>query len=269
MYSTVDREWLSILARRAAFAIQNARLVENMKEAKEKLFHAEKLASVGQLASGIAHEIRNPLSAIKMNLQSLSKQAGTTHQSQRRYEIALSEVDRLEKLVQEILTFARPSPLVLEELDIHTILDSTIGLLEEDLRAKTIEIKKRYSLDLPSLQADRDKLIQVFLNIFLNAVDVLGSNGYIEITTDCQTIEGKQNIRITISDNGPGIDNEIVPSIFNPFFSTKAEGTGLGLTNALKFVEQHGGTIHADQRNEGGATFTLIFPLQVQQEAGE
>jgi signal transduction histidine kinase len=266
IYSSVDREWLSHFVRRAALAIQNVKLMESIATTKERLFHTEKLASLGQLASGVAHEIRNPLSAIKMNVQSLSRQVNTTLLTKRRFEIALSEVDRLEKLVQGVLTFARTSPLNLERLDIHTVLNDTLKVLEENIHSQNIEIQKNYSRTLPLITVDRDKLLQVFLNLCLNAVQALKDGGRIEITTDVSIPGDGKYVTISISDSGPGIAREAMKDIFNPFFTTRAEGTGLGLTNVLKFVEQHDGRIEVESEKGHGTIFTVLLPYDGMKE---
>ena len=262
IYSAMDREWLSTLAGRAALAIQNIRLVEGIARAKEKLFHAEKLASLGQLASGMAHEIRNPLSAIKMNLQSLSREVRATPITNRRFEIALSEVKRLEKLVQGILTFARPTPLLLQRVDIHDVLDTTLNILEADIAKKNIKVRKKFFPEVPTIRADRDKLMQVFLNLFLNSVDVLSEGGKIELATGIVASNGNVDVKVDVSDNGPGISEENISNIFNPFYTTRAEGTGLGLTNALQFVEQHEGTIEVKSKKGNGTVFSVILPVK-------
>ena len=266
IYSAMDREWLFALAARAALAIQNIRLVEGIARTKEKLFHAEKLASLGQLASGMAHEIRNPLSAIKMSLQSLSREMNTTPMREKRFGIALSEVDRLEKLVQGILNFAKPTPLILQNVDIHIILNNTLRLLHEELISKNIQIEKNYSVDLPTITADQDKLSQVFLNLFLNAIQALDRYGKIHLTTQMTSKNAREMVQIDISDDGPGIPKGNWENIFNPFFTTRAEGTGLGLTNSLKFVEQHDGIIEVKSKKDHGTTFSVLLPLAQDKE---
>lgn len=266
IYSAMDREWLSTLAGRAALAIQNARLVESIARAKEKLFHAEKLASLGQLASGVAHEIRNPLSAIKMNLQSLSREVEATPLTTKRFEIALSEVNRLERLVQDMLTFARPAPLKLKHVNVQPILNNTLKVLEEEIGRKNISVRKRFFQNLPAITADEDKLTQIFLNICLNAVQALRDGGEIELTTDVTTKDGRTMLKVAISDNGTGIPDEEIKDIFNPFFTTRADGTGLGLTNALKFVEQHEGTIEVVSKEGQGSVFSIFLPINRDEE---
>ena len=260
IFSTMDREWLSTLAGRAALAIQNIRLVESLARAKEKLFHAEKLASLGQLASGMAHEIRNPLTAIKMNLQSLSKEISVTPISTRRFEIALSEVDRLENLVQDILNFAKPTPLKVQPVNVHTVLDNTLRLFNDEIMKKDIQMRKSFSPDVPIITADQDKLNQIFLNLLLNAVQALDKGGKIHLTTQVISKNEREMVRIDISDDGSGISENNKINIFNPFFTTRAEGTGLGLTNSLKFAQQHHGTIEVNSKRGRGTTFSVFLP---------
>ena len=266
IYSAMDREWLSTLAGRAAVAIQNVRLMESIATAKEKLFHAEKLASLGQLASGMAHEIRNPLSAIKMNLQSLCREVNATPVTNKRFEIALSEVDRLEKLIQGMLTFARPAPLTVARVNVHAVLDTTLNVLREDIAKKNITVRKRFHHCLPPIRGDTDKLTQAFLNLCLNAVQAMNDGGEMELATDITTNNGRTMVTVAISDNGRGIRREHMKDIFNPFFTTRADGTGLGLTNALKFIEQHEGTIEAVSEDGHGTVFSVFLPANGEKE---
>ncbi len=233
-------------------------------ETERRIRESERLAHIGKLTTSLAHEIRNPLSSVKMNSQIILKNLEFRGNDKRRMEIIVSEISRLERILDEMLDFAKPIKLNLEPLSLNRAINSCLEILEGKIREKKISIKKLYGKGLPSLLADREKMEQAIINILLNAIEVLSEGGHIEIATNLWEMENRV-IKIEISDDGPGISPEDFPYVFDPFFSNKKKGTGLGLSNVKKIIEAHGGKVGAIPRTPHGTQISLILPLR---EAG-
>lgn len=229
-------------------------------EMERQIRESENLAHIGQLATSLAHEIRNPLSSVKMNIQILLKKAHFDGNDKRRMEIMTSEISRLEKILAEMLDFAKPISLHLETVSIQDVLDSCLDIMEVRIKEKDILVKKNYSKGVPKALIDRDKMEQAVINVLLNSVEVLPKGGFIGIETRRADRSGR-SIRIELWDNGPGICEEDIPYVFDPFFSKKKKGTGLGLTNAKKIVEAHGGSVSI-RAEERGTRFSMTIPVR-------
>ncbi|HOL05154.1 MAG TPA: PAS domain S-box protein [Syntrophorhabdaceae bacterium] len=229
-------------------------------EAERRIRESERLAHVGKLTTSLAHEIRNPLSSVKMNIQIITKKTDFDGNDKRRMEIIIQELSRLERILDEMLDFAKPIKLNLAMVSVNQIIDSCLDVLDVKIREKSIEIKKRYSKSIPSISMDYERMEQAIINIFLNSIEALPKKGLIEIETKMDS-RGK-NIKINIGDNGPGISQENLPYIFDPFFSIKKKGTGLGLTNVKRIVEAHGGSVEVGLRRPKGVVFTITMPVR-------
>jgi PAS domain S-box-containing protein len=232
--------------------ITERRLIE------EKIRERERLAYIGQLTTLLAHEIRNPLSSVKMNVQILSKKLNLSGNDQRRMEIVGSEIKRLEVILEEVLNFAKPMKLFLKAENINEIIGEVLENLSEKIGEKKIRIEESLDKDLPRIFLDRGKIQQAFLNIVLNAIDALHENGNLKIVSSIEKILDETIIKIEVSDNGIGIEEKNVKDVFKPFFTTKQMGTGLGLANVEKIIETHGGFIKVDSRL-GQGTSIYVF----------
>ncbi len=246
-----------------------APLRTNLTESRAIIERQEKLASLGVFATGIAHEIRNPLTAIKVRLFSLkaSHRPGTSDHED--LEVIENEIDRLERIVRDFLQFARPSEPDLKRISAAKLLQDTAGLLASDLAKRSITLK----LDLDTeetVRADADKMKQVLINFVQNAADSMDTGGTITLRTrlDKQTLQGRSvpAVVLEISDTGTGIPPEVQKRLFDPFFSTKDNGTGLGLCIAARIVEKHGGVIDYDTHLSRGTTFSIMLPLPSKDE---
>jgi signal transduction histidine kinase len=256
-YTLTELEALENFTNHAGLAIENLQLIQSITEANQRLFETEKLASLGQLASGVAHEIRNPLSSIKMNIQGMARSLQPDETNSRRFEIIQKEIDHLDHIVQNVLIYARPSKLVMEAIDINQLVIDTLELLSPKLSEQHHKITLNITVNINKIDVDRDKLHQVIKNLIVNAADAMGRDGMLDISGTLSPA----NFELSFKDTGPGIPEEDIKSIFNPFFTTKAHGTGLGLANARKFMQEMGGDIMISSDPGTGAEFTLNLPV--------
>lgn len=250
--------WLAEMRRRdrAQAAVIRAQ-VEELAGARARLAQQEKLAALGQLATAIAHEVRNPLAVIRSAAQGLAETDRPDGGAIRHATgFVLAEIDRLTSVVTALLAFARPPRLAARTVAVDDLFDRALLLAREDLDAKRVRVT-RAADGAPALAADPDLLCQVLLGLLANAVEAVPAGGEVGLaarTTDGRTVE------IDVTDSGPGVPAEVRSRVFEPFFTTRQRGTGLGLAVAQQIVEAHGGTIAVGDRPGGGARFTLRLP---------
>jgi signal transduction histidine kinase len=262
IYSHEDIELLTTLANQTAVAIENARLYEDLKKSKSYIRRADRLASLGTLTAGLAHEIRNPLVAIKTLTQLLPERLDDEEFRNQFLKIAAGEVDRISSLVTELLEFARPSDPKLELEDINAVLDGMILLVSTETKKKQIHVAKHYASDLPPVQIDREQIKQVFLNILLNAIEATKENGKIIVKTrSFMKPGGEPYAQIEFTDTGCGIPGEYLEDIFNPFFTTKSTGSGLGLSISNQIIQDHRGYIDVESQLGKGSSFFINLPV--------
>jgi signal transduction histidine kinase len=262
IYSHEDIELLSTLANQTTIAIENARLYDDLKKSKSYIRRADRLASLGTLTAGLAHEIRNPLVAIKTFTQLLPERIDDEEFRNHFLSIASGEVDRISALVTELLEFARPSEPKFELEDINGILDGMILLISTETKSKHIDILKDCASDLSPITIDREQMKQVFLNMLLNAIEATPENGKIYVRTRSYTKpEGEPYIQIEFTDTGCGIRPEYLEEIFTPFFTTKEKGSGLGLSISNQIVQDHKGYIDVESQVNKGTSFFINLPL--------
>jgi signal transduction histidine kinase len=229
-------------------------------ETEKRIRESERLAHIGKLTTALAHEIRNPLSSVKMNSQLILKNSALDGNDKRRMEIVVSEISRLEGILDEMLDFARPVKLKFEQVSISHVVDSCLEIMDTRIREKNISITRRYEKRVPQTFVDQEKIEQMLINVLLNSIEVLPpQGGNIEIDTKKPGKNGNP-LRIEISDNGPGISASDLPFIFDPFFSNKKQGTGLGLSNVKKIIEAHGGNIEVMTIKPHGTRVCLTIP---------
>jgi signal transduction histidine kinase len=235
---------------------------DRMEEANRKLVQHEKLASIGRMAATIAHEIRNPLTSVKLNVQKVAEEESFAETVKAHLGLSLEGIDQIERFIKELLNFTRVQELSLERWPIEQIVEESLKLLRETLARKKVAVETSYAEGLPEIHVDGDKMRQVFLNVLRNAHEALEAGGKISIV--CEPVEegGKKKALIRISDNGPGIPEKDRENIFEPFFSTKPSGFGLGLANARKIVEQHNGTIRVGKKRGRGSVFVILIPAE-------
>lgn len=237
--------------------------ISERKKMEQKIFENERLASVGQLAATIAHEIRNPLSSIKMNIQILSKHLKLQGFNKRRLEIAADEIKRLNQIVEDVLDFTKPIQMKKEPYRIEKVIEKGVQLLSDKMRERNVQIIQKISSPLPKVSLDWEKMEQAILNILLNAIEAMPTGGILEIDTGKAEGIGRKMISVEIKDTGIGIASEHLAKIFDPFFTTKAKGVGLGLSNVKKIVEAHDGIIQIDSRINQGTSFKVLLPAEL------
>jgi len=231
----------------------------DLEQAQERLIKTEKLASLGQLAAGVAHEINNPLSTITMFSHLIRD---TLEKGDQRYEdiqLIIDEANRTKDIVQGLLSFARERVLRPGQTNINDLLEEILGLIINQSLFHNIKIEKVFEPNLATTYADGTQLKQVFLNIVLNAAQALNGNGIIKIVTE--QIIGNGHLKIMITDNGPGIPSDIMSKLFDPFFTTKEKGTGLGLAISYGIIERHMGEINVQSEPGKGTTFSISMPI--------
>jgi PAS domain S-box-containing protein len=233
--------------------------ITEFKNLEKQLYDSQKLAALGQLSAGIAHEIRNPLSSIKMSLQILTKRINPEGNDLKRFKIAEKEVDHLEMLVNNILAFAKPVEPKKAPADLSKVLEQAIALAEKGITDKKIDVQTEFA-DIPPVAVDAAMMADAFLNVIRNAVEASKEYGKIKVSLR-YAYETNQSVVVEIKDDGGGIDAEDMPHIFNPFFTRKNYGTGLGLSLVKKIVDIHQGVIDIfSKKNEGTKVF-IILPL--------
>jgi two-component system nitrogen regulation sensor histidine kinase GlnL len=241
--------------------------IKHRKELEEDLKQADRLAMLGTLAAGLAHEIRNPLGGIKGAAQ-LLRRAIESDASLRAYtDIMIRESDRVNQLIEQLLDLSRPWQLNFAPVNIHEILDEVLLLEGHSAPEKTITVRKRFDPSLPAIRGDRAQLTQVFLNLVKNAYQAMDQGGSLVLTTRLETdfhirAQGKRRSRfiwVDIADDGSGITEENLSHIFSPFFTTKNSGTGLGLATCYRIINEHGGMIRVESAAGKGTTFKVCL----------
>lgn len=261
MFVDRDLKLLETLCGEAALAVRYRKF-------EQQMFQTSKLTSLGTLAAGIAHEIRNPLSSIKTFVQLLPSRSNDPEFQAEFSKLVSTDVDRITKIVENVLSFARSSTITVSEQRIEQILEDALELIHSKLKYKKVEVVKHYGKP-PVVKGDKDQLSQVFVNVLLNAVEAVpDEGGRIKITCSTSLLESPRQRRrrtphltVEIADNGPGIPEKIKGRLFDPFFTTKPQGTGLGLAITYKIVEVHDGFINVLSTEGQGAAFQVHLPL--------
>ncbi len=241
----------------------------SLKDQCQKMQWAEQLVVLGELAGGLAHEIKNPLAGIKASMEVLSDDPSLSGENKDVFMKVLDQIKRIEALLKTLLNFAKPPKPHFMLADVNSVLDASIDLalrhpLFSARGSKPITVKKDYDARLPETMADPLQLQQVFMNLLLNAADAMPDGGMITVKTVHE--EAAQSLRITITDSGKGIDEAVINRIFQPFFTTKTTGTGLGLSITKRLIEQHGGSIRVQNGPDRGASFTITIPVRREAE---
>ncbi|MCE1168557.1 MAG: ATP-binding protein [Sphingobacteriia bacterium] len=268
-YSKDDFGLLSLLFDQAAFAIEHSILHEQQRERVTKMYRADRLAVLGELAAGAAHEIRNPLTAIRSTIQYLSRDTSDPVRSEMLTEV-ISEVDRINKILQGLLSFARPGDLNVTTFNFEELLSQVITLINPTVKKNNVNLESVVDAQNPFFSGDKDQLRQVLLNILMNSLDAMANNPE---DREKRLMVSMKNVftgspaipylDIAVTDSGCGISNENIEKIFNPFFTTKSEGTGLGLAICYGIVRRHDGDIEVISHKDNGTSMIIHLPQNV------
>jgi signal transduction histidine kinase len=227
---------------------------------EQRIRENERMAYIGQITTSLSHEIRNPLSAVKLNLQVLNKNPLLQGNDRRRITISVEEVMRLERILNQLLDFAKPVRLNRGSFSINAVVADFIELLDVKFKEKNLAVRLDFQESIAEFRMDKEKLGQALINILLNAIDASEPDATITVRT-LGTDADPPLAHIVIEDEGCGLPGQRAADIFKPFVTTKSKGTGLGLTNARRIAEAHGGWLTAENRAPAGARFTLCLPL--------
>jgi signal transduction histidine kinase len=242
------------------------RMVRNLRKIQTELIRSEKLISLGRLSAGVAHEIRNPLNAMKGAIVYLKKSRSEDSVIHEYTQLILEEINRLNEFVTDFLYFAKQSPPNRVPTDCNELVQNALHLLDEEFRNKGVTVSLQVDSSLPLLEIDPHQIEQVFLNLFVNAVHAMPDGGTLTVSTAVQkgVRKGIKTLKavVEVKDDGVGISQEYLKSIFDPFFSTKETGTGLGLPISLGIIEGHGGTMQIVSKEDEGTTVIVELPLE-------
>jgi signal transduction histidine kinase/DNA-binding response OmpR family regulator len=267
LYTLDELRTLQAIASTLAVALENARLYDELKaaldarkRAQAQLIQAEKVAALGRLLASLAHEINNPLQALRSSLSLLMNHEPPEEKRRIYLDLAHREVERLVGIVERVLGFYRPSKEGPEPVDIDGALDETLLLVHKQLEHGRVTVHRRRPVELPLVQAVAGQLKQVFLNIILNALQAMPKGG--ELTVESGWDDPAGEVYVVFADTGVGIPDDEMDLLFEPFFTTRPEGTGRGLTVSYSIVEQHGGRIEVESHVDVGSTFTVVLPIE-------
>ena len=261
-----DRRLLTIIASIIAQRVKIQQIIDALVE-------SERMATLGRLVRTIAHEVRNPLGSIRLGTQLLQhsdiefgSQVGTSSENDQLSQneineytgIIIKEVDRLNRFIEQLLTFSKPTMEVVKQSDIHQLLDNSLAICRPELELRAITVITQYS-DCPEVNVNEDGITQVLLNLFYNAIEAMDTEGVLTIQTEYVPETGIVHVRV--QDDGPGISPEDIPMLFDPFYTTKQKGTGLGLYISQKILAEHRGNIEVDANLEVGTAFIMSLPV--------
>jgi two-component system NtrC family sensor kinase len=243
-------------------------MTKQLSDAQRQVYQSQKLAAVGQLAAGVAHEINNPLTGVLSYSSFLLKRAAEMPEFKEDLEVIVRETQRCRGIVKGLLDFARQSPPEKHPTDINEVVERAIRIVQAQLSAHRVDVEKRLRADLPSVHADANQIQQIIVNLLLNANDAIGEGGgTVTLTTEVKPDDGAARgqataVEISVNDTGCGIPAAHLERLFEPFFSTKGgKGTGLGLAVAWGIVEKHNGRIEVESEVGTGTTFRVLLPL--------
>jgi signal transduction histidine kinase len=252
-----DLRLLTLLASQSAIAIENAKLHRDEMETRERLRQSEKLAALGTLSAGLAHELRNPLNTVSMLMYAMGQDMSAGSAFADDVEIVQSELARMSLLIEQFLEFARPRPPHFQRERIEEVMEETLLLIGPEARTRGIRVVRDWSKDLPPVWADGTQIKQVFLNLLLNAMQAMNHGGTLTVRI---AVSGG-SLLTAVMDEGEGISPEVRAKLFEPFFSTKQGGTGLGLSISQRIIEGHNGRLRLSSEPGAGTSVIIRLPL--------
>jgi signal transduction histidine kinase len=267
-FSNEEVELLTALASQSAIAIENARLYESVVATEEKIRQSERLLILGEIAAEVAHEVRNPLTVIRMLIHSLHEDFADDDPRKQATQVIEQKIAQMGRMVDQILQITRQSEPDFQPLDIHEVLEDTLTLTRHRLARQKVEVSKNYGRNLPMIHGDRAQLEQALLNLVLNAAQAMPDGGCLTIRTGHKRRRGKEGVLwIALEDTGMGVPKQMLQEIFQPFFSARPGGIGLGLSVVQRVIKQHQGSISVKSEVGEGSCFTLNLPCRDMDDA--
>ena len=278
------RDELGHLGRSFSSMVQKLSLAQKEleRQQQQQMLQVKHLASLGELAASVAHEVKNPLAGIKLAIQVLAKDPRVADNQRETIQEIIRSIDRLDKTITDLLSYSRISPPALNPADLHQVIEAALFSAKEEAQVTGVRVEKSFDLTLPLLPLDPRQMEGVFLNLFLNALQAMPQGGILTVRTRRRESGYRRQesisdhpgpeegwAEVTVTDTGEGIPSEVLGEIFRPFFTTKAKGTGLGLSLVQTVVEQHHGQIWAQSQPGVGTTFYLLLPIPAQPTQGE
>lgn len=249
-------------------AILTLKDITYIRELEAAVRQADRLSTLGTLAAGLAHEVKNPLGGIKGAAQLLERELPENSELLEYTRVMIRETDRIDHIIRELLELASPRGLKLGPVNLHRVLSDILLLQKQAIAERDISVVTQFDPSIPDILADEEMLTRLFLNLIRNAIDALGDTGQLTVTSrvlsDYRMAQNERRSRMValeVSDDGPGIPQEDLENIWTPFFSTKSTGTGLGLTICHKIVAEHRGMIKVESDSGHGTKFTVLLPL--------
>jgi PAS domain S-box-containing protein len=225
---------------------------------------AEKLSALHTLSAGVAHELRNPLGAMDLNLhlleEELKEQGVLVKETAHYLQVVNAECRRLSVILDNFMKFARPASMGVHEVDVQRVVEHVVALMQFEAEERKIQLVHIVEKELPPVLGDETRISQVLVNVIVNAFHAMTDGGYCRIVADARAVDGKHWVEIGVHDTGPGISEEALPRLFEPFYTTKSSGTGLGLAIAYRIMQDHGGSITVSSSPGNGTTVALKFP---------
>jgi signal transduction histidine kinase len=256
-------EWY---AKVTGLVVEHGRMAGDLDRSRELLARADRLSALGTLAAGVAHEIRNPLVSVRTFIQLLPEREHDQEFRTTFRELALSEIERICTLINDLLAFSRPAPAQLESTDLNDVAGQIARLLDAEARKRGVTLICRPDPALPLVVVDSAQVKQVLMNVVLNAIQACEARGTVEVTTHVERGAEARWCVVAVADSGLGIPPEQVAQVFDPFFTTKNAGSGLGLYIAHRIMKDHGGDIRVAPRDGGGTIFVIQFPQPLERE---
>lgn len=232
--------------------------LSQVKELQEEVRKADRMAAIGHLAAGVAHEVRNPLSSIKGYATYFGSLFDEGSDNRKAAEVMTSEVDRLNRVISELLEMARPADVKLRDTDVSTLLESSLRLVKQEAESAGVSVSLEAAKDIGNVTLDPDRMTQAMINLYVNAIQAMPDGGSLAVNASRQ----EASLQLTVSDTGAGLPDADVSRIFDPYFTTKQTGTGLGLAIVSKIVEAHSGEITVEYTGPNGTAFTILIPIE-------
>jgi two-component system sensor histidine kinase HydH len=232
--------------------------VTELKKLEAQIRRHDRLVALGKMAAGVAHEVRNPLSSIKGFATLLGSRFPKESEEGEAAGLLVSQVERLNRSITELLTYARPLPLAVAEVAIEPFIEDSLKLIQSDAREMGVAVHHEITLARKQVRLDKDRLNQVLLNLYLNSLQAMEHGG--ELRVSVREGDSPDTVEITVRDTGCGIAEDILERVMDPYFTTKPEGTGLGLAMVYKIIDEHGGTIKIASKEGEGTTVSMVLP---------